>query len=128
MRAGQPGATALVFPCVKAGTALSDMSLKTVLRRMNTVVEARTLPWHDGATGGLITVHEFRSTFRVWAGEQTPYPREVVEAALAHTLRDKVEAAYHCSDLVGRRWSLREEWATFCIVGDRTATLVSLHA
>ena len=73
-------------------------------------------------------MHKFRSTSRVWTFEQTPYPRQVVEAALAHTLRDEVEVAYQRSDLVERRRLLVEEWATFCNAGDRTATVVSLHA
>ncbi len=129
MHTGQPGAAAvLVFPGAKAGTALSDMSLTAVLRRMNTVVEGQTPPWRDATTGEPITVHGFRSTFRVWAGERAPYPREVVEAALAHTLKDKVEAAYQRSDLMERRRPLMEEWATFCTAADRTATVVSLRA
>jgi integrase len=128
MQAGQPGAAALVFPGAKAGAALSDMSLTAVLRRMNTVAEGQTPPWRDGATGEPITVHGFRSTFRVWAGERAPYPREVVEAALAHTLKDKVEAAYQRSDLMERRRPLMEEWATFCTAADRSATVVSLRA
>ncbi|MGI4977206.1 MAG: tyrosine-type recombinase/integrase [Janthinobacterium lividum] len=127
MRAGQPGAAALVFPGAKVGTALSDMSLTAVLRRMNTVADGQTPPWRDGATGEPITVHGFRSTFRVWAGERTPYPREVVEAALAHTLKDKVEAAYQRSDLMERRRPLMEEWATFCTVADRSGAVVPIR-
>jgi len=128
MRAGQPGAAALVFPGAKAGAALSDMSLTAVLRRMNTVPEGQTPPWRDGATGEPITVHGFRSTFRVWAGERAPYPREVVEAALAHTLKDKVEAAYQRSDLMERRRPLMEEWATFCTAGGRSGVVVPIRA
>jgi len=128
MHAGQPGTAALVFPGAKAGVALSDMSLTAVLRRMNAVPEGQTPPWRDAAQGEPITVHGFRSTFRVWAGEQAPYPREVVEAALAHTVKDKVEAAYQRSDLMERRRPLMEDWATFCNAADRTATVVSLRA
>lgn len=128
MRTGQPGAAALVFPGAKAGAPLSDMSMTAVLRRMNTVAEGQTPPWRDGVTGEPITVHGFRSTFRVWAGERAPYPREVVEAALAHTLKDKVEAAYQRSDLMERRRPLMEEWATFCTVGDRSNTVVPIRA
>ncbi|MGI4940412.1 MAG: tyrosine-type recombinase/integrase [Janthinobacterium lividum] len=112
-----PSATTLVFPGAKAGAALSDMSLTAVLRRMNTVAEGATPPWRDGATGEPITVHGFRSTFRVWAGELTSHPRELVEAALAHTLKDKVEAAYQRSDLMERRRPLMDEWASFCTTG-----------
>jgi integrase len=60
-----------------------------------------------------VTVHGFRSTFRDWAAEATAYPREVAEAALAHTNRDKVEAAYRRSDLFEQRARLMREWAKF---------------
>lgn len=62
----------------------------------------------------VITVHGFRSTFRDWAADMTTYPREVAEAALAHTLSDKTEAAYRRSDLLGKRASLMSDWAKFC--------------
>jgi integrase len=61
-----------------------------------------------------LTVHGFRSTFRDWCAEATSYPREVAEAALAHVLADKVEAAYRRSDLFEKRRMLMEEWATVC--------------
>ena len=57
------------------------------------------------------TVHGFRSTFRDWAGEVSAYPREVIEAALAHRLKDKAEAAYARGDLFTKRRSLMNEWA-----------------
>jgi integrase len=61
-----------------------------------------------------ITVHGFRSSFRVWAGEATHYPGDVVEAVLAHTIEGKAEAAYARTDLLERRRPLMEEWAAFC--------------
>ncbi|AON53752.1 hypothetical protein Hsc_1449 [Herbaspirillum seropedicae] len=60
-----------------------------------------------------ITVHCFRSTFRDWIGETTSYPREVAEAALAHGLKDKVEAAYARGDLFVKRKNLMQDWADF---------------
>jgi integrase len=60
-----------------------------------------------------LTVHGFRSTFRDWAGESTAHPREVIEAALAHQLRDKAEAAYARGDLLEKRRRLMENWAAF---------------
>ena len=57
-----------------------------------------------------ITVHGFRSTFRDWTAEQTNYPREVAEAALAHVVEDKVEAAYRRGDLFNRRAAMMTEW------------------
>jgi integrase len=61
-----------------------------------------------------ITAHGFRSTFRDWAGETTKHPREVIEHALAHQLKDKAEAAYQRGDLFQRRAVLMKEWAAYC--------------
>lgn len=78
---------------------LSNMSLTAVLRRMNR---------------GDLTAHGFRSTFRDWAAEQTAYPSEVVEMALAHTIGNKVEAAYRRGDLFDKRRRLMDDWAKYC--------------
>jgi integrase len=88
-----------VFPGGRAGKALSNMALSQVLKRMGYAE---------------ITVHGFRSTFRDWAAEQTAFARDVCEQALAHSLPDKVEAAYRRSDLFEKRRKLMESWATFC--------------
>jgi integrase len=61
-----------------------------------------------------ITVHGFRSTFRDWAAEQTSFPREVAEAALAHVLSDKTEAAYQRGDMFEKRRKLMVAWANYC--------------
>lgn len=82
------GTEGLIFKGRNAAP-LSDMSLLAVIRRMN----APDPIWTD-RTGKPALVHGFRSTFRVWAGEATNYPRQVAEHALAHQLPDKVEAAY----------------------------------
>ena len=58
--------------------------------------------------------HGFRSTFRDWASERTNYPRGVAEMALAHTIGDKVEAAYRRGDLFEKRRRLMADWAIFC--------------
>jgi integrase len=60
------------------------------------------------------TVHGFRSTFRDWAGEQTNYANEVCEMALAHTIKNKAEAAYRRGDLLEKRLRLMNDWKTFC--------------
>jgi integrase len=60
-----------------------------------------------------LTAHGFRSTFRDWAAERTNAPRAVCEAALAHALKDKTEAAYNRTDLFERRRELMEAWARF---------------
>jgi integrase len=60
-----------------------------------------------------ITVHGFRSSFRDWGAEQTAFPREVMEFALAHVNRDRVEAAYLRSDLFEKRRQLMAAWAAY---------------
>jgi integrase len=83
----------------RTGSGLSNMSMTALLRRMG---------------HGDITVHGFRSTFRDWAAEQTNFPREVAEMALAHTIDSKVEAAYRRGDLLKKRRQLAEAWARYC--------------
>ena len=72
------------------------------------------------------TAHGFRASFRVWAQERTNIPREVCEAALAHTLKDKAEAAYARSDLFEKRRELMERWARY--LNPTPADVVSLDA
>lgn len=92
---------ALVFPgAIDAERPLSDMTLLAVLKRM-------------GRSD--LTVHGFRSTFRDWAGESTTHAREVIEAALAHRLKDKAEAAYARGDLFAKRRLLMQDWAHFAL-------------
>lgn len=88
-----------IFPGTRESRPLSDMSLTAVLRRMGR---------------GDLTVHGFRSTFRDWAAETTKHPQEVCEMALAHTIANKVEAAYRRGDLFQKRAQLMAEWAQYC--------------
>ena len=60
------------------------------------------------------TVHGFRSAFRDWAAESTSFPNEVCEAALAHVIENKAEAAYRRGDALEKRRALMEAWAKFC--------------
>ena len=69
--------------------------------------------------------HGFRSTFRDWAAEETNHPREVVEAALAHVVQNKVEAAYARSDLFERRRRLMNDWAAY--LAGASGQVVALH-
>jgi integrase len=69
-----------------------------------------------------LTVHGFRSTFRDWAGEATAHPREVIEHALAHLLKDKAEAAYQRGDLFQKRVALMRDWGEFCAKPPATVT------
>ena len=57
--------------------------------------------------------HGFRSSFGDWASEETDHPREVVEAALAHVVQNRVEAVYRCTDLFERRRQLMDDWAAY---------------
>ena len=88
-----------VFPGGRPDQPLSNMALLAVLRRMKRYG---------------ITTHGFRSSFRDWCAEQTAYPREVAEMALAHAISDKVEAAYRRGDLFKKRQQLMEEWGRYC--------------
>ena len=104
----------LVFPSVRKNVALSDMALSMLVRGMNEGGDAAAPPrWRD-AEGRAIVPHGFRSTFRDWAGETRSEGREVVERALAHTNKDKVEAAYARSDLLEKRRPLMGAWGEFC--------------
>jgi len=67
-----------------------------------------------GMAGDGYTVHGFRSSFRDWCAEQTNYPRELAEVALAHALKDKTEAAYQRGDLLEKRQRLMRDWARYC--------------
>ena len=97
------GPTDLVFPGGRTNVPLSDMALSEVVRRMNEGGEEGALPrWRD-AEGRAVVPHGFRSSFRDWAGETRNDGHDVVEAALAHTIKNKAEAAYARSDLLERR-------------------------
>ncbi len=87
----------LVFPGTKPGRPLSDMTLSKLVKEL----------------GFAADIHGFRTSFRTWAQERTNTPREVAEAALAHTIRDKAEAAYARSDLFDKRRTLMEGWAGY---------------
>lgn len=88
-----------VFIGDRKGKPLSNMALLMTLRRMG----------RDD-----LTTHGFRSTFRDWAAEQTAYPNELVEMALAHTISDKTEAAYRRGDMLEKRRRLMQDWSDFC--------------
>jgi integrase len=98
----------LVFPGIQK-QVLSDMSLTQVIRRM--VRDGQVWTDRDGRT---VTVHGFRSTFRMWAAEATNYPREVAEHALAHQLPDAVERAYQRGTQFAKRIELMRDWGSLC--------------
>jgi integrase len=75
-----------------------------------------------------LTVHGFRSTFRDWAAERTNFPGEVAEAALAHVVGDKVEAAYRRGDLFEKRRRLMNAWSEFANKPTPGAVVLQLRA
>lgn len=98
MKAHKRGDTALIFPGQKRGKPLSDMTLTKALRDM----------------GLSVTAHGFRSTFRDWVAEQTNWPADLAEAALAHVISDKTVAAYQRGSMLEKRRELMTAWADYC--------------
>jgi integrase len=99
------GQSSLVFPSPKAGTELTDMALTSFLRKHKAISDT---------PGRIATAHGFRSSFRDWASENN-YPRDHAERALAHTIKNAVEAAYHRTDLLEQRRVMMEDWAKHVI-------------
>ena len=92
----------MFFPAA-AGRPLSGMAFEMLLRRIELAY----------------TAHGFRSSFRDWAGNETHFPRELAEHALAHVIGDKAEQAYRRSDALERRRELMDAWARYCEGGGR---------
>jgi integrase len=101
-----------VFPGERRA-ALSTMAFLMLLRRMD----------RDD-----LTAHGFRSTFSTWAAERTNFPREVVEAALAHVVGDATEQAYQRGDVFEKRRKLMDAWATYCAKSPQSASVIDLKA
>ena len=97
--AALPREGAFVFPGIQRKRPISHKAMLAVVARMGRAD---------------LTVHGFRSTFRDWAAEQTAYPNEVLELALAHAIGSKVEAAYRRGDLFEKRRRLMADWARYC--------------
>ena len=94
----QAKAGEFVFPGQRPGRPLSNMALEMLLRRAQSE----------------FTTHGFRSSFRDWCGNETNFPRELAEHALAHVIGDKAEQAYRRSDALARRRELMDAWARHC--------------
>ncbi len=88
-----------VFPGEKRNKPLSNMAMLMLLRRLK---------------AAHLTVHGFRSSFRDWCGDETTFPREIAEAALAHKVGNEVERAYRRSDALEKRRKLMQAWANYC--------------
>jgi len=92
----------IVFEGGRAGVPISNTAMTKIMR---------------ASGGGEATLHGMRSSFRDWAGDESHYPREIIESALAHAIEDKTEAAYRRSDALQKRRSLMEDWAKYCKSG-----------
>ena len=90
-----------VFPGLEPGKPIGQHVMKTLLRLMG--------------YNGIATTHGFRSSFKDWATEQTDFSTEAIELALAHTVGNKVEAAYRRGDLLEKRRLLSKAWGDFCL-------------
>ncbi|HEY2883917.1 MAG TPA: integrase arm-type DNA-binding domain-containing protein [Rhizomicrobium sp.] len=106
------GQSEFVFPGSTRAKSISNMAMLQLLRRIG----------RDD-----LTVHGFRSTFRDWAAECTAYSNEVAEAALAHIVGDKVEAAYRRGDLFEKRRRLMADWAAYCHAPARATKVIPIR-
>lgn len=93
----------LVFPSPRKQTVLSDMVLTSFLRKTRAISDTQ---------GRFAVAHGFRSSFRDWCSEQR-YPHDLAERALAHTIRNKSEAAYHRTDLLNERRPMMQAWEDY---------------
>lgn len=99
----------VIFPGTKVGQSISSGTMSAVLRRMG-VKDA--------------TVHGFRSTFKTWVADETITEDAVSKMALAHTIPDKVEAAYNRAELLRKRRILADHWETYCTTPPAEGTVV----
>jgi integrase len=92
----------------RTGSKPHNMVMSTLLQRM----------------GHAVTAHGFRASFKTWASERTNYPREIIEAALAHVIGDAAEQAYARGDMLARRRQLMESWSEYCSKPDTANGMV----
>ena len=91
------GDVGLIFPGMRSGRPMSDMTMSKLVKEL----------------GYPVDIHGFRTSFRTWVQEQTNTAHEVAERALAHKTTNKVEAAYARSDLFEKRRKLMDAWASY---------------
>jgi integrase len=101
-----------LFAGMRPNSHLSDTAMLKLLERMGRAD---------------LTTHGFRSSFRDWVAERTNYPRDIAEAALAHAISDKTEAAYRRGDALDKRRRLMAEWARYCSELAMVGDVVALH-
>ncbi len=106
-----------IFPGTRYGRPLSNMALLQLMRGMGYGVA--------GELGDYVP-HGFRSSFRDWSGEVSSFPRDVAEMALAHSIKDKVEAAYRRGDLFEKRRDMMNAWARFLLHPSEDKNVINL--
>ena len=119
---GQP--TDWIFPGTRPGQPLSNMTFLKAARRLKKGGKVEKKKAEQKKAD--ITTHGFRSSFRDWSAEKTNAPQIVCEAALAHVVKDKAEAAYRRGDLFDKRRTLMATWAAF--VTSTPADIVTISA
>ena len=100
-----------IFPGLRKNKPLSNQALLKLLKTKHPT----------------LTVHGFRSSFRDWCAEMTAYPREVAEAALAHSLSNATEAAYQRGDLLAKRFKLMNAWSDYCITDKTESEVIPIN-
>jgi integrase len=115
-----------VFPGRIAGKPLTDEAMTVVIRRMNSEGAGRPQYLDPRQNNRDVVPHGFRSTFKDWARERTSFANEISEAALAHVIADKAEAAYARGDMFEKRRRLMEAWAGCCAAPAVRGDVVSL--
>jgi len=108
----QPHSVGYVFPSGVNGN--KPITIAATLKACKELNRSSTGKPYTDAEGRAITVHGFRSTFRNWAGAVSAYPRDIAEAALAHALKDKTEAAYMRDRLLDKRALMMRDWENYC--------------
>jgi integrase len=108
----------LVFPSIRDQVELSDMAITALLRRLQTPSDT---------PGRVATAHGFRSSFRDWCSENG-YSRDLAKRSLAHTIKDKVEAAYHRTDLLEQSRELINAWGSYVSGTPSYADVFAAHS
>ncbi|MER9494105.1 integrase arm-type DNA-binding domain-containing protein [Mesorhizobium sp. M0320] len=111
MKAGREHRVPLCDRAIEIVKARKEMSITDTVFPVSDTAMVKAL---RKATGDESTLHGLRSSFRDWCGDETTHSRDVAEAALAHTLKDKTEAAYRRSDALQKRRSLMDDWGKYC--------------
>lgn len=116
----------LVFPALR-GKQMSDMTLSAAMKRMHEAeVAAGRLGFLDRVSKRPAVPHGLRSTFRDWVAEQTNYPSDMAEVALAHKINNAVEAAYRRGDMIEKRRAMMAAWGDFLTATKQAGNVVRL--